>query len=54
MDNRSEYNNMLKYIKENNFDVDMFSEVSRIGRRVIDVLNIVEELHKAKTAVYIQ
>ncbi len=45
---------MLKYVKENNVDIVMFSEVSRIGRKVLDVLNIVEELHKAKLTVYIQ
>lgn len=53
-DKRSEYNKMLQYAKENKVDIIMFSEVSRIGRRVIDVLNIVEELHKLKLIVYVQ
>ncbi len=53
-DKRSDYNKMLKYVKDNSIDVVMFSEVSRIGRRVIDVLNIVDELHKAKLNIYIQ
>ena len=53
-DKRSEYNKMLNYARENNIDIVMFSEVSRIGRKVIDVLNIVKELHKAKLTLYIQ
>ena len=42
------------YVKENNIGIVMFSEVYRIGCKVIDVLNIVYELHKAKLTVYIQ
>ncbi len=53
-DKRSEFNKMVKYIKENKIEIVMFSEVSRIGRRVIDVLNIVDELHKANAIIYVQ
>lgn len=51
---RTEFYKMIQYIENNNIDLVMISEVSRIGRRVLDVLNSVDLLHKKHTGVFIQ
>lgn len=53
-DKRPEFNDMLRYIESNHIDVVLVSEVSRIGRRVVDVLNSVERLHEMGVGLYIQ
>ncbi len=51
---RSEFYKMIQYIENNSIDLVLISEVSRIGRRVLDVLNSVELLHKKHTGIFIQ
>ena len=51
---RREYNKMYEYIIGNNIKLVLVSEVSRLSRRVVDVLNIVEELHEKQVGIYIQ
>jgi len=53
-DKRPEFNNMLRYIQSNDIDLVMVSEVSRVGRRVLNVLNSVERLHEMGVGLYIQ
>ncbi len=45
---------LLEYIDKTPVQVIMTSEISRIGRRVVDVLNFVELLHEKGIALYIQ
>lgn len=51
---RPEFKIMNQYLKENSISVVMVAEVSRIGRRVVDVLNTVETLHKMGVGLYIK
>jgi DNA invertase Pin-like site-specific DNA recombinase len=51
---RNEFKMLLEYIDKSPVQVVMTSEVSRIARRVIDVLNFVELLHEKGIALYIQ
>lgn len=51
---RSEYRKLLDYIKTNEISIVMVSEVSRLGRRVINILKTVDELHQLGVAVYVQ
>ncbi len=51
---RPEFNKMLHYIESNDVDIVLVSEVSRIGRRVVDVLSSVEKLHEMGVGIYIQ
>lgn len=44
----------MDYIDKTPVQVVMVSEISRLGRRVVDVLNFVELLHEKKIALYIQ
>jgi len=53
-DARPEFNAMVKYINDNNIHIVMVSEVSRVGRRVVDILNSVEMLHTKDVGVYIK
>jgi DNA invertase Pin-like site-specific DNA recombinase len=51
---RPEFNNMLKYLDQNrDVNIVMASEVSRLGRRVVDVLNTVDILHKKKIGIFL-
>jgi DNA invertase Pin-like site-specific DNA recombinase len=43
----------LLYIKENQIECIMVSEVSRLGRNTHEVLNLIEELRIDKVAIYI-
>ena len=45
---------LLEYIDKTPVQVIMTSEISRIGRRVVDVLNFVELLHDKGISLYIQ
>lgn len=51
---RNEFKALLDYIDKTPVQVIMTSEISRIGRRVDDVLNFVELLHEKGIALYIQ
>ena len=51
---RNEFKALLDYIDKTPIQVIMTSEISRIGRRVVDVLNFVELLHEKGIALYIQ
>ena len=51
---RNEFKSLMDYLKDKHIDVVMVSEISRIGRRVVDVLNFVEMLHDKGIALYIQ
>jgi DNA invertase Pin-like site-specific DNA recombinase len=51
---RTEFKSLLDYIEKTPVQVIMTSEISRIGRRVVDVLNFVELLHEKGIALYIQ
>jgi DNA invertase Pin-like site-specific DNA recombinase len=51
---RNEFKALLDYIDKTPVQIVMVSEISRIGRRVVDVLNFVELLHEKGIALYIQ
>ena len=51
---RNEFKALLDYIDKTPVQVVMVSEISRLGRRVVDVLNFVELLHEKGIALYIQ
>jgi len=51
---RNEFKMLLEYIDKTPVQIIMTSEISRIGRRVVDVLNFVELLHEKGIALYIQ
>jgi len=51
---RSEFKSLLDYIDKTPVDIVMVSEISRIARRVVDVLNFVELLHEKGISLYIQ
>jgi DNA invertase Pin-like site-specific DNA recombinase len=51
---RMEFKSLIEYLEKVPIDIVMVSEISRIGRRVVDVLNIVELLHAKGIALYIQ
>ena len=51
---RVEFKSLMDYIDKLPVQVVMVSEISRIGRRVVDVLNFVELLHEKGIALYIQ
>jgi DNA invertase Pin-like site-specific DNA recombinase len=48
------FHSMLEYLKNNEIDLVLISEVSRIGRRVVDVLNSVEMFHEQQIGLFIQ
>ena len=51
---RPEFNNMLKYLDQHkDINILMASEVSRLGRRVVDVLNTVDILHKKEIGIFL-
>ena len=51
---RSEFKSLMDYIDKTPVQVVMVSEISRLGRRVVDVFNFVELLHEQEIALYIQ
>jgi DNA invertase Pin-like site-specific DNA recombinase len=53
-ESRNEFKALLDYIDKTPIQVVMVSEISRLGRRVVDVLNFVELLHEKGIALYIQ
>lgn len=53
-DSRPEFKNLIQYLEHTGIKLALISEVSRIGRRVVDVLNNVEMLHELEVGLYIQ
>lgn len=53
-DSRPEFKNMIQYLERTGIKLVLISEVSRIGRRVVDVLNNVEMLHEKGVGIFIQ
>jgi DNA invertase Pin-like site-specific DNA recombinase len=53
-ESRLEFKSLIAYLEKTHIDVVMVSEISRVGRRVVDVLNIVEFLHEKGIALYVQ
>ncbi|HPI46072.1 MAG TPA: recombinase family protein [Tenuifilaceae bacterium] len=51
---RKEFNEMLRYIESKNIKLLMISEISRLGRKVTDILTTIETLHERGIALYIQ
>lgn len=51
---RIEFKSLMDYIDKIPVQVVLVSEISRLGRRVVDVLNFVELLHEKGIALYIQ
>lgn len=51
---RPEFNSMIRYVEGAGIKLVLISEVSRIGRRVVDVLNNVEMLHQKGIGLFIQ
>ena len=51
---RTEFKSLMDYIDKTPVQVVMVSEISRLGRRVVDVLNFVELLNEKGIALYIQ
>ena len=51
---RKEFNKLLEYSSLNKISIILVSEISRIGRKVVDILTTVETFHKKGIALYIQ
>jgi DNA invertase Pin-like site-specific DNA recombinase len=51
---RIECKSLMDYIEKSPINIVMVSEISRVARRVVDILNFVELLHSKKIALYIQ
>lgn len=50
---RPELQRSFSYVRENDIECIMISEVSRLGRNTIEVLNIIEHLKQQGVALYI-
>lgn len=51
---RREFNAMMKYVEQKNIKIVLISEISRLGRRVTDILNSIETIHQKGISIYIQ
>ena len=51
---RKEFNKMLEYVETNGIKLVLVSEISRIGRKVVDILTTVDTFHKKGIAIYVQ
>lgn len=51
---RNEYNKILEYLIQNGIKLVLISEISRIGRKVVDILTVVDTFHKRGIAIYVQ
>jgi len=51
---RKEFNKILEYTEHNNIKLVLISEISRIGRKVVDILTVVDNFHKRGIALYVQ
>ncbi|MCZ4693307.1 recombinase family protein [Ancylomarina euxinus] len=54
LDERIEFNKMLDYIQDNNIKHIMVSELSRLSRRYIDIVNFIDDCTKKGIAIHIQ
>jgi len=51
---RKKFNELLEYVEANGIKLILVSEISRIARRVVDILNTVDKFHKIGIGVYVQ
>ena len=51
---RKEFAKLLEYVISNDIKIIEVSEISRIGRRVVDILSVVDNFHKHGIAIYVQ
>lgn len=51
---RKEFQKILDYTDQYGIKLILISEISRIGRRVVDVLNVVDNFHRRGIAIYVQ
>jgi len=51
---RKEFAKLLEYVILNDIKIIEVSEISRVGRRVVDILSVVDNFHKHGIAIYIQ
>lgn len=51
---RKTFNKILEYTEQNNIKLVLISEISRISRRVVDILTVVDTFHRKGTAIYVQ
>jgi len=51
---RREFGKLMDYVEQNGIKLVMVSEISRIGRRVVDILNTVDTFHQRGIALYVQ
>ena len=51
---RKEFNKLLESVVQNDIRLILVSEISRIGRRVVDILITVDTFHKKGIAIYVQ
>jgi DNA invertase Pin-like site-specific DNA recombinase len=51
---RKEYNKLLEYLLQNDIKLVLISEISRIGRKVVSILNVVDTFHKHGIGIYVQ
>lgn len=51
---RKTFSQLLEYVQQNNIKVVMVSELSRVGRRVVDILTTVDTFHQKGVGLYIQ
>ncbi len=53
-DTRTAFRELLTYADDKNIKLVMVSEISRLGRKVVDVLNTIEALHIKGISLYVQ
>lgn len=51
---RKEFNKILEYLEQKKIKLVLISEISRIGRKVVDVLNVIDKFHEKGIAIYVQ
>jgi DNA invertase Pin-like site-specific DNA recombinase len=51
---RKEFTKLLEYVESNGIKLVLVSEISRIGRRVVDILTTVDTFHKRGIGLFVQ
>ena len=51
---RKEFPKLLEYVETNGIKLVLVSEISRIGRRVVDILTTVDTFHKRGVGLFVQ
>lgn len=51
---RKVFEEMINYISVNQIQIVMISEISRLGRKVINILEAAQRLHEMDVAIYVQ